>query len=133
MKMAMQGTGNGTAMWLAGMALMASVVAVADTKPKAPPAGTEWPTRDNDAGGQRFSPLTQVNPKNVATLATAWTYDTGAPNIQVTPLVIGGVMYIGTGRNIAALEPETGKEIWKYVAPAQVSRRGVAYLSLIHI
>ena len=36
-------------------------------------------------------------------------------------------MYIGTGKNIAALEPETGKEIWKYTAPAVVSRRSVAY------
>jgi glucose dehydrogenase len=90
-------------------------------------AGADWPTRDHDAGGQRFSPLAQIDAKNVATLQQAWSYDTGAPNIQVTPLVVGGMMYIGTGKNIAALEPETGKEIWKFVAPATVSRRSVAY------
>jgi quinoprotein glucose dehydrogenase len=87
----------------------------------------DWPFRDRDAGGQRFSPLTQINPKNVATLEKAWEVDTGSPNIQVTPIMVGGMMYIGTGKNITALEPETGKELWKFGAPATVSRRGVAY------
>ncbi len=35
---------------------------------------TDWPTFGNDAGGQRYSPLTQINPTNVSKLARAWTY-----------------------------------------------------------
>ena len=112
---------------LALVALLAPLVSAADAKKAPLGGGKDWPARDHDAGGTRFSPLTQINAKNVATLEKAWEYDTGAPNIQVTPLVVGGVMYIGTGKNITALEPETGKEIWKYAAPATVSRRSVAY------
>ena len=87
----------------------------------------DWASHDRDAGGQRFSPLTQINPKNVATLEKAWTVDIGTPNMQVTPLVVGGKMYLTAGKNILALEPETGKEIWRFAAPATLSRRGVAY------
>ena len=36
-------------------------------------------------------------------------------------------MYLTGGHNVFALEPETGKALWKYTAPHPVSRRGVAY------
>ena len=39
----------------------------------------------------------------------------GGGNSEVSPLVIGGVMYLTTGGGrVAALEPETAKEIWTY-------------------
>ena len=90
-------------------------------------AGNDWPSRDGDPGGQRYSTLKQITPANVAQLTTAWTFDTGTPALQVTPLVVGGVMYVGAGSIVYALEPETGSVIWKAQFPAAVSRRGVAY------
>src|SRR3954447_9701937 len=82
----------------------------------------DWPSHDHDAGGQRFSPLKQITPANVATLQPAWTFDTGTPGIQVTPLVVNGIMYVTAGKDIIALEPETAKVIWRFTAPAIVSR-----------
>ena len=35
---------------------------------------SEWPTYGHDAGGMRFSPLTQVTPANVNRLEKAWTF-----------------------------------------------------------
>src|SRR6185503_14820382 len=90
-------------------------------------AASDWPTHDGDAAGRRFSPLKQITPANVARLQPAWTFDTGATGIQVTPLVVGGIMYLTAGKDIVALEPETAKIIWKYTAPAAVGKRGVAY------
>jgi glucose dehydrogenase len=87
----------------------------------------DWPAYGRDPGAQRFSPLTQITRQNVAHLRRAWTYDTGIKDLQVTPLVIDGIMYLTGGSIVFALEPETGKEIWKYDARATVSRRGVAY------
>jgi len=87
----------------------------------------DWPMHDHDAGGQRFSPLKQITPANVAKLQPAWTFDTGAMGIQVTPLVINGIMYVSAGNDVIALEPETAKVLWRYTAPAAVSKRGVAY------
>ena len=87
----------------------------------------DWPSHDRDGRGQRFSPLRQITPANVSKLQPAWSFDTGVTGIQVTPLVVGGMMYITAGRDIIALEPETGKVLWKYTAPGNASRRGVAY------
>ena len=90
-------------------------------------SANDWRSHDYDAGGTRFSPLKQITPANVAKLRPAWTFDTGATGIQVTPLVINGVMYVSAGKEVMALEPETAKVLWRYTAPAAVSRRGVAY------
>jgi quinoprotein glucose dehydrogenase len=46
----------------------------------------------------------------------------------VTPIVVNGVMYLPSGNRVVALEPETGKEIWRYELPEGLaSFRGVAY------
>ena len=86
----------------------------------------DWPLYGRDAGAQRFSPLTQITPQNVNTLTRAWTFNTGGTAMQLTPLVIDGVMYVTTGDNIFALEPETAKVLWKFTH-ADMSRRGLAY------
>ncbi|WP_158792510.1 PQQ-binding-like beta-propeller repeat protein, partial [Granulicella sp. L60] len=39
---------------------------------------TDWPNYSHDAGGTRYSPLKQINRKNVAKLKLAWTFDTTA-------------------------------------------------------
>ncbi len=89
-------------------------------------ASGDWPYYGHDPGARRFSPLTQITPQNVATLTRAWTFDTGSAAMQVTPLVIGGVMYVTAGANIFALEPETAKVLWKFTN-TDMSRRGLAY------
>ncbi|MEW5983636.1 MAG: PQQ-binding-like beta-propeller repeat protein [Acidobacteriota bacterium] len=104
--------------WLLA-ATLAPVLVAADA--------SDWPTRDHDPGGRRFSPLTQITPANVSTLQPAWVFDTGVQNLQVTPLVVGGLMYVGVGSTVFALEPETARVVWRFDAPAVVSRRGVAY------
>ena len=50
---------------------------------------------------------------------------------EVTPLVIGGIMYLSTPYSrVVALEPATGKEVWAFQLPAGgPSMRGVEYWS----
>ena len=96
-----------------------------DTRASAAPTN-DWPLYGRDPGGQRFSPLTQITPSNVSTLTRAWSFDTGANGLQVTPQVIDGVMYVAAGERIFALEPETGTLKWKF-AHNGMSRRGLAY------
>lgn len=87
----------------------------------------DWRTFGRDPGAQRYSPLTQITRANVAKLREAWTFDTGVHDLQVTPIVVNGLMYVTAGSTIVALEPETGKVRWRYDAGRAVSRRGVAY------
>ena len=86
----------------------------------------DWPLYGRDAGAQRFSPLTQITPQNVNSLTRAWTFDTGGTAMQVTPLVIDGVMYVTAGTNLFALEPETARVLWKFSHDG-MSQRGLAY------
>src|SRR5262245_6779029 len=108
-------------------------------------ASEGWPTYNRDLAGTRYSRLTQINTNNVSTLAQAWSYrlrpepgrsvpaiDKPASSFelfqQVTPIVVNGVMYLPSGNRVVALEPETGKEIWRYELPEGLaSFRGVAY------
>ncbi len=97
-----------------------------------------WETYDGDPQGRRFSPLTQVNRENVGRLKLAWQYGvrppaSANPNVgprsQAIPIVVGGVLYTPTGdRSIVALDPATGKEIWKHdLGQAGAPTRGVSY------
>jgi glucose dehydrogenase len=91
-----------------------------------PPNG-DWPSVGRDPGAQRFSPLAQIDARNVSTLRQAWSFDTRSADLQVTPIVVAGVMYLTGGSSVFALEPETGRQIWKYDAGEPVGRRGVAW------
>lgn len=85
-----------------------------------------WPHFGNDAGGMRFSPLSEITPRNVARLQVAWTFHSGSPGSETTPVVVGGVMYLTQPNGIFALVPETGELLWKYEAEG-VAIRGLAY------
>jgi quinoprotein glucose dehydrogenase len=96
--------------------------------------GKDWPTQNYDLAGTRYSPLRQINTRNVATLKQVWSFrlrsDDRAPfqASEAVPIVVNGVLYISAGNRVVALEPETGKEVWRYAATGTPpSRRGVAY------
>src|SRR5579862_6805455 len=77
----------------------------------------DWPSYGRDPGGARYSPLTQINTSNVAQLKRAWTYHSGEQgrSLETTPILVGNILYFTTqNQNVVALEPETGKEIWRY-------------------
>ena len=68
-----------------------------------------------DAGGTRYSPLTQINKNNVGRLKQAWRYDLKPDSeLQNTPIVVDGVLY-GVGANkVVALDAATGAEKWVF-------------------
>jgi quinoprotein glucose dehydrogenase len=87
--------------------LVASAVSVGVLSAQTAPQPDGWQTYAGDAQGRRFSPLAQINTKNVSTLKLAWQYgvagttgsDTTAPaagRSQAIPIVVGGVLYTPT-------------------------------------
>jgi quinoprotein glucose dehydrogenase len=85
----------------------------------------EWPYYGGDPGGSRYSSLTNINAQNVQRLEVAWQwkhfdarlaeYKTTPGSFESTPLMIDGVLYVTTPyNNIAALDAETGKELWRF-------------------
>src|SRR5215813_12322747 len=79
----------------------------------APGDWLNWRRTDNAWG---YSPLDQINRRNVQQLQLAWSWameDTGAQ--EATPLVYNGVMYLpNPGGVVQALDGATGDLIWEY-------------------
>jgi quinoprotein glucose dehydrogenase len=97
-----------------------------------PRANFDYAGWDQYLGGpdsSQYSALDQVNTRNVGQLQVAWEYKTGegaAP--QFNPIVVNGVMYVQTGDGkIAALDPATGRELWKSETTGRISTRGINY------
>src|SRR5215467_6834217 len=118
--------------------LLACAAAVSLVFAQGVPRSSGWDTYAGDAQGRRYSPLTQINTKNVSTLKLAWQYgvaDATAGSVnaagrsQAVPIVVGGVLYTSTTRRtIVALDPATGREIWKYeLEKGGAPNRGVSY------
>jgi hypothetical protein len=99
----------------------------------------DWQQYGNDAGGTRFSPLTEIAPDNVAKLQVAWEADTGPADpdtkgsLEVTPINVGDALYLCSAYNaVISLDAETGHERWRYLMSPETRVsgkpcRGVAY------
>lgn len=92
-----------------------AIDAVAQPKPG------EWPTYAGNVDGNRYSTLKLINTQNVAALRPAWTYSIPYFGLEMTPLVIDGVMYVTGPNQVYALDGRTGSEIWKYSRPRSVA------------
>jgi alcohol dehydrogenase (cytochrome c) len=81
-------------------------------------SGTAWPTYNGDPGGNRYTTLTQINKTNVARLAPKWTFNLpGAGQLQMTPVVVDGIMYVTAPNECYALDAGSGRQIWHFKRP----------------
>ena len=114
---------------LVGVVLFACILACFSRAPartpQNPPAYGQYP------GRQQYSPLSQINVKNVQHLRIAWSYNTGevGKTFEATPIVVNNVMYFPTpDSEVIALNATTGAKIWEYnPGVAFGDSRGVAY------
>ena len=97
----------------------------------------DWPTYHGDIGGNRHSRLDQINTANVKSLAIRWIYPIDHFNLEATPVVVDGVMYVTGPNQVFALDAQSGRTIWHYQRqrskkvtgdPAKGTNRGVAVL-----
>ena len=88
-----------------------------------PDAG--WPAYGGDAGGTRYSPLTQITPANVGELRVAWIFRTGELGqgvkdwersaFEATPILYDGTLYLTTSStDVVAVDAATGTLRWKH-------------------
>jgi quinohemoprotein ethanol dehydrogenase len=93
-----------------------SRVQTLDTAAIAHPKPGDWPSYGLDYREQRYSPLNQVDRKNVSSLGLAWHFEADfARGIEATPIVVDGVMYVtGSWSVVYALDAKTGQLLWKF-------------------
>lgn len=108
---------------IALMALRASGPAIGQSGPASGPG--EWPHYARDLAATHYSALDQITAENIDRLSVAWEWKPGEAEkpefgtrpgaFQNTPLMIDGVLYVSTPYNqVAALDPETGRERWRF-------------------
>ncbi|MBP6013967.1 MAG: pyrroloquinoline quinone-dependent dehydrogenase [Alphaproteobacteria bacterium] len=92
--------------------------------PAAADAG--WGAYGGDQGGMRYSDAAEITRANVDDLISVWTYSTGdmmkrdaktmrRTKFQATPILVGDKLITCSSFNeVIALDPGTGKEIWRF-------------------
>jgi alcohol dehydrogenase (cytochrome c) len=79
------------------------------------PSPDDWLSWRRTRDGLGFSPLSQINKRNVGTLQLAWSLSLPPGPNTSTPLVHDGVIYAHSfGDHVQALDAATGDELWHY-------------------
>ena len=117
------------------------------TPPADPAQRVEWPVYGGDEGAQRYSPLEEITPDNVASLELAWEWTTGEREIndeqgnrirpgsfEATPLMLADTLYLSTPYHHAvALDAVTGRELWRFdPGTTKVGAAGFGHPSFVH-
>ena len=95
-----------------------------------PKSDTEWRFFGGDAGATRYSPANQITAANVRNLRVAWRWSARnfgprpATTMQVSPLIVDGVMYTtaGINRDVVALDAATGQLLWHWRPTGELLR-----------
>jgi quinohemoprotein ethanol dehydrogenase len=79
-------------------------------------SGANWLLNGRTFDAKHFSPLTQINDKNVSNLSLAWYLDMdSAMGVVSEPIVVDGVAYVSAPQSkIYAVDAATGKLLWKF-------------------
>src|SRR5277367_316818 len=107
------------------LALFSSSASHSQTKSPVTSSTDDWAYYGHDAGGMRYSPLTQINRENVSKLKVAWVFHTSdvsdgsndikRSGLETTPILVDSTLFLTTAFNrVIALDPETGKQKWAY-------------------
>jgi glucose dehydrogenase len=89
----------------------------------------QWQQPAGDQAASHYTPLDQITPANVHQLQVAWEWRPNEKDLpqfgtrpgafQASPIVVDNVMYVSTMYyGVAALDPATGKELWRYDSKA---------------
>lgn len=78
--------------------------------------GGDWRAYGRSYSEQRYSPLRQINDKNLDRLHLDWYLDMpDSRALNATPLVVDGVMYFTASQSVVmAVNADSGKLLWRY-------------------
>src|SRR6185437_11793350 len=75
-----------------------------------PTVKNDWIYYNGDYSGRRYSALSEINATNVSHLGAKWIFRvSGNPSsMEVTPVVVNGIMFVTAQNDVYALDAETG-------------------------
>jgi quinohemoprotein ethanol dehydrogenase len=79
-------------------------------------SGENWFLKGGNFRGEHYSPLDEVNDRNVGNLGLAWSTELPMKDgTATTPIVVDGVVYIGGAYSlVAAIDARSGDTLWTY-------------------
>ena len=78
----------------------------------------DWPSYNGQTTGSRYSTLAQITAGNVSRMVPKWIFSLrNTSRLQVTPVVVNGVMYVTAANECYAIDAGAGREIWHYRRP----------------
>ena len=101
-----------------GIASVSTAIDVQPTRLLTKPIAENWLSYNGDYTGRRYSILHEVSTSNVAQLRAQWVFH--APNsssLEVTPVVVDGIMFVTAANDAYALDAQSGRTLWHYSRP----------------
>jgi alcohol dehydrogenase (cytochrome c) len=82
------------------------------------PAAANWISYNGDYSGRRYSGLAEIGPGNLGGLRAAWVFHArNTSRLEVTPVVVNGIMFVTAANDALALDARTGRVVWHHAWP----------------
>jgi alcohol dehydrogenase (cytochrome c) len=98
-----------------------SVSAKIDVQPSqvaVAPVAANWLSYNGDYTGRRFSALSEIHAGNVGQLRAQWVFHSpNSDRLEVTPVVVDGIMFVTSANDAYALDAQTGQPLWHHARP----------------
>ncbi len=79
------------------------------------PIASNWTSYNGDYSGRRYSSLSEIDTSNVDKLAAKWVFHAQNSNrLEVTPVVVNGVMFATSANDAFAIDAKTGRQVWHH-------------------
>ncbi len=99
----------------------ASVSTVIDIQPAdllVQPPAANWISYNGDYSGRRYSSLAEIVPENIGNLRAQWVFHARhAGRLEVTPVVVNGMMLVTAANDASAIDARTGRVVWQHSWP----------------
>ena len=114
---------------VAGVLLFAGGAAPAERAVAQDRSGQDWIGWGNGPSYRRFAPAGQINTGNVNQLKPVWKFTIAQKGYwEITPIVVDGVMYVEDMEgNAIALDPENGRELWRFASGQRGRMRALSF------
>ena len=91
---------------------ISTLIDVQSSDMRTQPSGSNWLSYNGDYTGRRFSALHQIDQSNVIQLRAQWVFHVRqADDMEVTPVVVNGVMFVTAQNDAYALDARDRKSV----------------------
>ena len=94
---------------------MSTLIDVQAVQLASKPVSGNWLSYNGDYTGRRYSSLREINVSNVSQLRAQWAFHVqNSDRLEVTPVVVDGIMFVTSANDAYALDAQTGRTLWHY-------------------